>query len=334
MKKIIFSVVLGLLSLSAYSQDSTDNDLFDPNAYNDASTAKKYCSQKVVNQTPTKLIGLAWEQNLSFKNDYLTGGNTAASSFNGMGGLRSTINFLPISTNKLILQVGLNTWSSKIQGLTMSAFTDSTMKQVYNNRADLTQLNILAFKPLNEKNFLILQANADIAGIDSANGLHMNGDGITGYGSAIYGWKRNDYTMWGIGASRTYRLGRPLIVPVLLFNKTFNNKWGIESLLPARAAVRYNINPNSMLLGGVELEGQQFALEGKKQWLQRGEIKPRIAWEKKLYKYYWLNLQAGYRVNGRYNIVNKYDGAEKDEIVINNWQGSPFFNVGLYFVSP
>ena len=40
--------------------------------------------------------------------------------------------------------------------------------------------------------------------------------------------------------SPQYFLGTKPHVPVLFWNKTFNDKWGMELLLPARGFMRYN----------------------------------------------------------------------------------------------
>jgi hypothetical protein len=94
-----------------------------------------------------------------------------------------------------------------------------------------------------------------------------------------------------------------------------------------------------MLLAGLELEGQQYYMQpvtpAQPDWfLQRGEIKPRLMWEKKLFGFIWLGTQAGYRIGFRNNIVDKYDGAESNEITTNKWGSSPYFNISLNFVSP
>jgi hypothetical protein len=89
-----------------------------------------------------------------------------------------------------------------------------------------------------------------------------------------------------------------------------------------------------MLLAGYELEGQQFDLINNSNFLQRGEIKPRLMFEQKLKGFFWLSAQVGYRINGRFNLVNKYDGQEKNEIFINSWGNSPYINIGINFVSP
>jgi Domain of unknown function (DUF6268) len=316
------------------AQDTTDNasdaplEAFDVSLLSDASNAKVYCTQKVINQTPTRLATLGYEGNLSFKNN-------GTDAINSMGGLRAGLQFLAKSTNKLIVSIGANYWGTKIN---TSAKSDSLgNNQLYQNRMDNTGLNVLVFKPLDKKHFITGQLNVDASNIGNANNFAFDANGITPFGIIMYGWKKNDYKMYAVGISRTYRLGRPLFVPVFLYNQTFNAQWGVEMLLPARAHVRYNVSTTNMLLAGVELEGQQYYMQkagatSADWWLQRGEIKPRVDWQKKLYGFIWLGAQAGYRVGYRNNIVDSFNGS--NEITKNKWGSSPYFNITLNFVTP
>lgn len=333
MPKIFSYFILIFLSTNAFAQteeEEGDNNNFDPNTYTSGANVKSYCSQKVLNQTPTKLISLGYEQNFSFKNNFNEG---EVHNISGMGGIRFAPSVLAVSNTKMILSVGGQYASNKIS----SNYTfplNASMNQIYQNRMDLIGLNALIFKPLNKKNFITAQISSDYSQVSSNNNLTFNAKGLTYYGTVIFGWKNNERTMWGLGISRTYRLGRPLIVPVILYNKTFNDKWGVECLLPARANLRYNLSSNSLLLAGVELEGQQYFVQNNNIFLQRGEIKPRITYEQRLKGFIWLSLQAGYRLNGRFNLVNKYNGQEANEIGINNLGSGPYINLSFNFVSP
>jgi len=130
-------------------------------------------------------------------------------------------------------------------------------------------------------------------------------------------------------------------VPLLMYNRSFNKNWGLESLLPIRMNVRYSIKPNSLLLAGYELEGAQYAIDDspayadiKNTYLQRGEIKARLSYERSLYKFIWLSAQAGMRVNGRFNFSPNYNYKEKDYSTT-SVLGNPFyFNIGINWVSP
>ncbi|MBU3677789.1 MAG: hypothetical protein FGM54_11505 [Chitinophagaceae bacterium] len=328
MQKLLITLAMLLVSVNLQAQD--DDDVFDPSQYSDASTVKKYCTQKTLNQTPTKLIGLGFEMNSGFKNS----NSLHTQNIKAMGGLRAQANFLVISTNKLIISAGGTYWGTRLFSEKPVASNPDDMKQVYENNIYNLGANATAFKPLNEKHFVIVQGNVESAFIPDEGQIDNISRSVFYYGSAFYGWKKGDYRMMGVGLSRTYRLGRPLIVPVFLYNRTFNEKWGIEAVLPARGHVRYNFSTNSMLLGGYELEGQQVDLVNSNTFLQRGEIKPRLVFEQRLKGFFWLSLQAGYRVNGRFNLVDRYNGEEKNEIIKNNWGASPYVNISINFVSP
>jgi hypothetical protein len=330
MIKYLFISSMLLAGNFLYAQDTTSAptnapvEEFDPNAFGDAEATQNYCTQKVINQTPTRVVNLGYESNLGFKN--------GSDAIDGMGGLRAGFALLPISTNKLLIQAGANYWGSAIN--TSAISTNPFLSQVYNNRLDILGLSTTVFKPLNGKNFMLGQLSVDNSIIGTTNNFAMCPEAITAYGSLMYGWKKDDYKIMAVGIARTYRLGRPLFVPVFLYNKTFNAHWGVELLLPARAHVRYNFSASNMLLAGFELEGQQYFLSNTNTYLQRGEIKPRLMWEKKLKGFIWLSAQAGYRLGYRFNGVNKYDGKQANEIITNSWGNSPYANISLNFVTP
>ena len=307
--------IIGLLSsLWVFSQtDTTDN--IDYSNFGDADGVKRFCTQKVLNQTPQRIISLGFEQYGAFEMpgvSFLTRQAPAQININQVNAIRAQVNVPVISTNKIIWQMGVNYWSSKFNVANPNVNEFAT---ALSNNALLTAgLNTTVFKPLNEKNFLIFQASADVNGLfENVNDIQNKA--MTASGTIIYGWKTSEKNMIGAGLARTYRAGRLLHVPVLFWNKTFNDKWGMELLLPARGFVRYNFSTTSMLQAGFELEGNQFLVRlpqtlSINTYIQRGEVKPRIMWDKKLTGFLWLNAQAGLRYNYRFDVVNRYDAME------------------------
>lgn len=332
--------IICLLSASlVFSQtDTTEN--FDYSNFGDADGVKRYCSQKVLNQTPQRIISLGFEQYGAFEMPGVSFNSKQAPSqidINQVNAIRAQVNVPVISTNKLIWQMGVNYWSSKFNVANPNVNEFAT---ALSNNALLTAgLNTTVFKPLNEKNFLIFQASADVNGLfENVNDIQNKA--MTASGTIIYGWKTSEKNMIGAGLARTYRAGRLLHVPVLFWNKTFNDKWGMELLLPARGFVRYNFSTTSMLQAGFELEGNQFLVRlpqtlSINTYIQRGEVKPRIMWDKKLTGFLWLNAQAGLRYNYRFDVVNRYDAMEESQRFFSSNLGNPlFFNISLNFVSP
>ncbi|MCE2843730.1 MAG: DUF6268 family outer membrane beta-barrel protein [Sediminibacterium sp.] len=337
--RLTLTLICLLSSLWVFSQtDTTEN--FDYSNFGDADGVKRFCTQKVLNQTPQRIISLGFEQYGAFEMpgvSFLTRQAPAQININQVNAIRAQVNVPVISTNKLIWQMGVNYWSSKFNVANPNVNEFAT---ALSNNALLTAgLNTTVFKPLNEKNFLIFQASADVNGLfENVNDIQNKA--MTASGTIIYGWKTSEKNMIGAGLARTYRAGRLLHVPVLFWNKTFNDKWGMELLLPARGFVRYNFSTTSMLQAGFELEGNQFLVRlpqtlSINTYIQRGEVKPRIMWDKKLTGFLWLNAQAGLRYNYRFDVVNRYDAMEESQRFFSSNLGNPlFFNISLNFVSP
>lgn len=345
MKKILISAFYCLMPLLSFCQiDSTRSkiDEIDFDSFGDADNkkVKTFCTQKVNYLSPTKLISIGYEMQFPFHLTSTSVGtsvaalNTTGTHVNSFGGLRIGLNTPLISKSSFILNLGLTFWNTQVsvQNPERSVFFHRI------NSMNSTGLNLTAFKPLNDKQFLIFQVNADL------NGNYGNLDGqfskaMTYSGTAIYGWKKNDNFMWGLGVTRTYRAGQLLHIPVIFYNRTFNTKWGIETTFPAKLNVRRNFSPTSYLMLGYEIEGNTFYLgqiNASDVYLRRGELKPRITFETKLTGFVWLSAQAGLRYNWRFDAYNTLNPAKVDSSPsISNTLGNPlYFNVSLNFVSP
>jgi len=338
MKKYFFSLLLLLSSFLLYPQiDSTDT--IDYSTFGEAEGVKRYCTVKVLNQTPQRILSLGYEHYTPFEMPgvYQSSNEVRTLSLNSIPALRAQANVPVISNNRIIWQIGATYWGSKLH---VQNPGNNLFGNFINHKNLLTTgINSTIFKPLNETNFLIFQASADINGI--FHGIdEVTSKAITYSGSLIYGWKTSESNMIGAGIARTYRAGRLIYVPVLLWNKTFNDRLGMELLLPAKAHLRYNFSASSIVQFGFELEGNQYLIHSplshqEKAYLQRGEVKPRIMWDKKLSGFLWMNAQIGLRYNYRFDVMNGYDAKQDNQKIFTSDLGNPFyFNLTLNFVSP
>jgi hypothetical protein len=334
---VCFLYCLPLFALS--QEDSTE--VFDYSRFGDAQGVKRYCNQKVLNQTPQRIVSVGLERlgGFAVPDLPLSAMLPAMQSFSatGMFGLKAQVNIPVVSTNKIIWQLGANYWGSRMS--IENPGNHQLAKRLSSHNLTSTGINTTLFKPLNEKNFLIVQASADFNGIfEELNDI--NSKSLTISGSALYGWKLSEKNMIGVGLARTYRAGQILHIPVVLWNKTFNDKWGMELLLPARGHLRYNFSTASIVQLGFELEGNQFwmRLPGSANgtvFIQRGELKPRIMWDKKLTGFLWFNAQAGLRYNWRFDGMDVYNGKELNQRYFTSALGNPLYvGFSLNFVSP
>lgn len=330
----------------AQTEPPADTSSFaDFDSYGDAGDGSQgYATQKVLYLSPTKLISVGFEGQTPF--DWSTNDDATTTEVERYSGLRLGANIPVISRNDFILNLGVSYWETAVglgntqvrSGADINRVADAgTVGQLVDRGLRSTGINATVFKPFNIKNFLIVQAQADLNGT-YRNLAETNTNGLTFSGVVIYGWKRSDSLMWGVGVTRTYRAGQVLHIPVLMYNRTYNQRWGVEVLFPARANVRRNFSPNSLLMAGYEIEGNAYFLGrvgGEDLYLRRGELKPRLTYEQKLFGFVWLSTQVGYRHNWRFDVYDRQNpDSDNTALLENDLKGAFYFNVGLNLVSP
>ncbi len=325
---------------------SPPDDNFDQ--FGDAGDAgKSYNTQKVLYLTPTKLITVGYEAQGGF--DLTSTGPTAdgrrtetdQTRVSAARGLRLAFNAPVISRNSLIVNLGLTYWDTALRLTQPDA---SPYFQQLQNGLRTLGANATVFKPLDKVHFLLFQANTDASGNYTTPG-DISGKNFTFSGTAIFGWKPNDNLQWGLGATRTYRAGQLLYIPVVLYNRTFSSKWGVEVVFPARAELRRNFGTTALLKLGYELEGNAYYVgqaAGSDVFVRRGELKPRLTYEQQLSGFVWLSAQAGLRYNYRNDAFRTQNPTSEREslfgsepsLFANKLTNPLYFNLSLNLVSP
>ncbi|TGE12247.1 DUF6268 family outer membrane beta-barrel protein [Hymenobacter elongatus] len=318
--------------------------------FGDASAAgSTYNTQKVLYLSPTKLISVGYEAQLPYTLSGTAtpsgGSGTPPASvetrINSARGLRLAFNAPLISRNNFIFNLGLTYWNT---GLDVQNPERSAYFARLQDGLRTTGINATVFKPFDNTHFLLLQANADASGSYRSPG-DVSGKHMTYSGTGIFGWKPNDNLQWGLGLSRTYRAGQVLYIPVLLYNRTFSPQWGCEVVFPARAEIRRNFGTRALLKFGYELEGNVYYL-GKigpdEVYLRRGELKPRVTYERQLAGFVWVSAQAGLRYNYRNDAFRNQNPTGERESLLgsepslyqNTLTNPLYFNLSLNLVSP
>jgi hypothetical protein len=339
--------------------EDEDFSMYDEVGFVDQS-AKRYCSPKIEGLSPAKLISLGFDFQGPYKMTLDTFNNNISqgSPENGIStvtsGARFSCNIPVVSKTSLVWQMGANYWESGYnitnQNNATSGYVENPMlKSLQSNGLRTMGVNTTLFKPLNDKNFLLFQGSADMSGDYDWNLMPAK---FMKYSAAlIYGKRPSEKKQWGLGLSRTYRAGELNYIPILLFNYTdAANKWGTEILFPARAHVRRTINSRNMIFAGYELEGQSYRLyrmesiRNQDLEIRRAEIRLRLVYEFSLKDFLWMSIQAGYRINYRYDVDRLNNGEEifrafgllsKEPYIMKNTLTNPFyFNISLNLVSP
>jgi hypothetical protein len=356
---------LGSLQVDAQTDTTSSEDysLYDNLGFAD-SGAKRFCSPKIEGLSPAKLISLGYDFQGGYAID--AGDLFAADGTNLLApgsvaqttatyGLRAGFNIPVISKTNIVWQMGANYWNTNfLYAPDPSSITPNPLHQTLDEHGIRTAgVNTTLFKPLDSKQFLLFQGSADLSGTYGASLMPL--DYLKYSAALIYGRRPTEKKQWGVGVARTYRVGEINYIPVVLYNSTDAvNKWGAEVLFPARAHVRRTINPRNMIFAGYELEGQSyrlwrnpasgFELRDEELEIRRGEARLRMVYEFSLKDFIWLSVQAGYRVNYRFDVDRLVGGTEiyrafgllrDDAYAQVNGLGNPFYlNVSLNLVSP
>jgi hypothetical protein len=363
-KGLLFVAFACRILAASAQQDSTANapeedySIYDQVEFVDEK-AKRYCSPKIFNQSPQRFISLQYDGQLGYdmrfsqvgsyqENDKVPVAESATAVFTG--GLRMSANIPVISKNSLVWQLGANFWQTgyRMKDQVSRIGAAGLIKELDRTGLRTAGLNTTLFKPLNEYSFLLFQGSADLSGnytLQNMQSLRY----LRYSGAVIWGRRPNDRKQWGIGVSRTYRVGEMNYIPVVLFNYTApNRKWGTEILFPARAHFRRTFNPRNLLLAGYELEGQSYRINKlsdteRSLEIRRGELRARVEFQRQITGFIWLSAQIGWRYNWSFNAdMLANDGREffrgftgNQSYAMLNTLGNPlFFNIGVHLVSP
>ena len=368
---LILSLVFSTLVASAQVPQPTDTSSSeeDYSQYDNLNFAdegaKRFCSPKIEGLSPAKLISIGYDYQFGYtmKTDSLKRSYPVNSEFLpqeskvlSSQGIRIAANIPVISNTKLVWQLGANYWEQRYTFDNPDSLKNPLLVALNNNGLRTVGLSTTLFKPLNDKQFLLFQGSADYSGNYSIKNL-MPLTYLKYSAALIWGKRTTEKKQWGIGVARTYRVGELNYIPVILFNYTdVANKWGSEILFPARAHVRRTINSRNMLFAGYELEGQSYRLWdnslpgtavdlGRENLeIRRGEIRLRLVYEFSLKGFVWMSIQAGYRINYRFDVDRLISGKEiyrafgfasNEPYVMLNELSNPFYlNVSINLVSP
>jgi hypothetical protein len=296
---------------------------------------KAYCNPLVAGQPATKRLSLVYEMQTTFTGTtYILTSSTIANSttVNPTHSIRLQYNKTLVTKPNFYMTFAAGYWYSSFN--VSNAGNNSFSRMLSQSRFHSITASSNMFKALNAKNFMLLNVSLESNG-NNTYFENFSTNNLLAGGAIIYGWKSGFKKMWGVGVFRGYRLGKVIHVPALLFNQSFNKKWGVDALLPARANFRYTKNPKTMWLFGYELDGTQFAIGSSntfynQTFFQRGEIRPKIGLEKQLNKTWLITLNAGLRLNGRFDVTNDYAG--NNIVAKTKIKTAAFVNAGVHML--
>lgn len=159
--------------------------------------------------------------------------------------------------------------------------------------------------------------------------------------TGLLGIKERPGLEWGVGLTYSDNFARKQVWPFAVYNQTFNDKWGIETVLPASILMRYNFNDKTLMMFGAEVENGTYAIDVINQdrpglselfYFRHTEIGVKSTFYKNIFPWVWVEAEAGALIP----IRNRFeDATDPQELRFRNRTGiSPMLRVGLFLSPP
>lgn len=200
-------------------------------------------------------------------------------------------------------------------------------------------LSFYAINSLNSTDYLALRFKVSSSG-DFNGFLNFDNQFVIYSAQALFGIKRSGDLEYGIGLSFNRNARRTQVLPFLLFNKNFSKKWGFEGNIPAKMNLRYNLNRETIILLGSELDSRNFGvnlpagvneLDNPRPYLYNQlSVQAGITVQRQLVPWVWLNFKSGYLFNFSTRLFS-LDGT--DQLLKYKPPNSVYFTMG-FFLSP
>ena len=196
------------------------------------------------------------------------------------------------------------------------------------------RVGLLGLKPINSTSYLVGRISLSVNS-NTYEDLEL------GWGSSavnvtfLYGKKTRSNKEWGVGITQNVQFGRYAIYPVFMFNQTYNEKWGLEMVLPKEAYVRRNFGSSTALKMGAELDGSTYNLllnQGDQGHirLRQGFVRAKAQLEWKLVPMVWMSVQTGYI----FPIAFDYSYSDQTVSILSTQESSWFSGISISLRAP
>jgi hypothetical protein len=218
-------------------------------------------------------------------------------------------------------------------------FNTAVFESLDNNPLHTNKYSLYVTKSFNDKYYAGLRLRTSFRG-DHERMIAFDERYATYSGMAAFGIKKREDLEYGFGITFSKGFFNTNILPFGIYNQTFNEKWGIETVLPVRIMMRYNFTPKELLLFGVEFQSKSYSIDVYRQgkrgetatpyYFRHAEIAWKATYDKHLFSWIWFTAEGGYQIP----LNSRFDNTEDASLNFRTRAtGQPFFSLGV-FVSP
>lgn len=276
------------------------------------------------------------DQNLAPRPGGIEGAN--ASEVDYVEQFRAKIKIPLVNAPSLKVLAGYEYQQEAVHFDRIGYFNQELLQSLNGKPLRTNKYSVYITKSFNERVYGGLRLRTSYRG-DYAQMMNFDPRYATYSGLAAVGFKERDDLEWGLGLMFGRNFFNTTILPFGIFNQTFSDKWGIESVLPVSVMMRYNFTNTNMLLFGVEYQSQSYALDLLQPETQgltpyhfrHAEVALKATYDKKLYSWVWFTAEGGYLFPRRARFDNTIDEAYNFRA---RTSPQPYFRVGIFLCPP
>lgn len=328
--RIFFLLPFLLLSFTLQAQT---NDIvldYDPSLL----TERCFCKPGVINKSSGKGVSFGYTQLSGYDLDFNSSNIAKVGSISKLKA-KLKIPLINVEGMKLLLGYEYNSEKYKFDNI------GDTYRNIFTSIDDtplkINKFTVYLTKSFNEKYYAIFRLRTAYSG--TYDKLVSFKERYATY-SAIgaFGIKKREDLELGFGLSYSNSFRRTTLLPFLVYNQTFNDKWGIESLLPAQIYGRYNINPTSLLLFGFNFQSRNYSMDVDEQigdpaqiyHFNHTGINASVAYERNLVPWVWFSIKGGYQ----YTFNAEFNDISSDFLLDANAGGAFFIRLSIFLSPP
>ncbi len=252
-------------------------------------------------------------------------------------GIRALAPIVNKPQTKVVLGFDYELEEFNFEGLNESSY--SLYRYLEDKNLKSIGLQVAYLHSLNERNFYLIRVKGELNGDYTRDDISIS-DYLKATVDVAYGWKKSPYYSIGVGLQLGYTFGRQRVYPGILYNRTFNPKWGVESIFPANARLRYNANEKTLFYAGYRLEGGSYDIfadetelaQFNEIELRRTDIKGLLRMEREIYDFLWFAVEGGFRQYYRHRIFDEVGST--DVLIKNDLAGAGYVGVEVFVVPP
>lgn len=299
-----------------------------------------FCRPGVVNKSRGRGLLIerttVGDQNLAPRAGGIEGAN--ASEIDYIEQFRAKIKIPIINAPSLKVLAGYEYQQESVHFDRIGYFNQELFQSLNGKALRTNKYSVYITKSFNERVYGGLRLRTSYRG-DYEQMMNFDPRYATYSGLAAVGFKERDDLEWGLGLMFGRNFFNTTILPFGVFNQTFNDKWGIETVLPVQIMMRYNFTPTTLLLFGVEYQSRSYALDLLQPetqgmtpyYFRHAEIALKATYDRKLYSWIWFTAETGYLIPRRARFDNTIDATYDFRA---RTSPQPYFRVGLFLSPP